>query len=116
MSESGIVTAPPADEKTYSGKITNLWDVVIDGNTCIFIELDTGNGLYGIEVKNNLNILSAAVGDNVEIVGYKTENSDVIEISKIKINGNPNKISYSSYTTLETPDAETNETDTNETK
>ena len=78
--------------------------------------MDTGNGLYGIEVKNNLNILSAAVGDNVEIVGYKTENSDVIEISKIKINGNPNKISYSSYTTLETPDAETNETDTNETK
>ncbi len=89
MSENGIMSQPSVDENSYSGRVTDVWNVVIEGNTYIYLQLDKNDTFYGTKAGNNLNMLKIKIGDAVTIKGYELENG-TIEITEINVNGNSN--------------------------
>ena len=67
MSESNIEINKNHNKKNISGTITYLKEVVIDGNTHIFIKINNNDKYFGIPIKNNINILNYSLNDNINI-------------------------------------------------
>lgn len=63
---------------SIKGKITALKEVVIDGNSHIFIKLDNNQKYFGIPIKNNLNILNYNIGTDISITYEEQENYNFI--------------------------------------
>lgn len=85
MTDNGITTAPVKEEAGYTGVVENIWNVVIDGNTYYYFQLDKYNQLFEIAAKNDISVVKIAKGDTVAIQGYDEEKEEIIGIATIEI-------------------------------
>lgn len=85
MSDNGITTVPTKDREGYEGTVENIWNVVIDGNTYYYFQLQGYNQLFEIAVKDNISVVKINNGDKVAIQGYEEERAGIIGISTIEV-------------------------------
>jgi hypothetical protein len=85
MSDNGITTVPVKDESEYAGVVENIWNVVVDGNTYYYFQLDKYNQLFEIAAKDDISVIKIAKGDKVAINGYDQEKAGITGIASIKI-------------------------------
>ncbi|WP_317366646.1 CvpA family protein [uncultured Tyzzerella sp.] len=78
LSKSNIELNKNKDKQNINGKIMYLKEIVIDGNSHIFIKIDNNTKYFGIPIKNNLNILNYQLNDNISIEYEKQENYNII--------------------------------------
>ncbi len=70
LRENGIFDEPdePADDLSeVKGKITEMKSAVIEGTTCFYLRLDSGDKVYRVSVKENENVILLGVGDAVTL-------------------------------------------------
>ncbi len=87
MSDSGLSLTEEAEQNQFSGTISGIYDVVIDGNTCYFVTLKEEELLFEVQAKENLTIITANVGDQVELSGYAAGAEGVITVTAVKLTG-----------------------------
>lgn len=85
LTDNGITTAPIKEEAGYSGVVENVWNVVIDGNTYYYFQLDKYNQLFEIAAKNDISVVKIVKGDTVAIQGYDEEKEGIIGIATIEV-------------------------------
>lgn len=85
LTDNGITTVPTKEEAGYSGVVENVWNVVIDGNTYYYFQLNNYNQLFEIAAKNDISVVKIAKGDTVAIQGYTEEKQGIIGIATIEI-------------------------------
>ncbi|MGE4214735.1 MAG: CvpA family protein [Anaerotignaceae bacterium] len=85
LTDNGITSVPIKEEAGYSGVVENIWNVVIDGNTYYYFQLDKYNQLFEIAAKNDISVVKIAIGDTVAIQGYAEEKAGIIGIATIEI-------------------------------
>lgn len=85
LEESGIITGtknePPA-EKEAAGIITKLAQMVVDGNTHFYVQLDNGSDIYDISFAEIPMFLNFDIGDYVKIECIKQE--PFFKVTKLK--------------------------------
>ena len=68
MSSNGISTSTNNSlEDTVTGKILDIKDIVIDGNTVYYFIIDSSDYLFELNVKDNITFIKNKVGDTVKI-------------------------------------------------
>lgn len=92
MTDNGITTTPIKEEAGYSGVVENVWNVVIDGNTYYYFQINNYNQLFEIAAKNDISVVKIVKGDTVEIQGYAEEKAGIIGIATIEITNNGTKL------------------------
>ena len=78
LSKSNIEINKNKTKQNIKGKITYIKELVIDGNSHIFIKIDNNKKYFGIPVKNNLNILNYQLNDNIYLEYEEQENYNII--------------------------------------
>ena len=78
LSKSNIEINKNKTKQNIKGKITYIKELVIDGNSHIFIKIDNNRKYFGIPVKNNLNILNYQLNDNIYLEYEEQENYNII--------------------------------------
>ena len=78
LSKSNIDINKNNTKQNIKGNITYIKELVIDGNTYIFIKINNNEKYFGIPVKNNLNILSYNLNDTIDIEYEEEENYNII--------------------------------------
>lgn len=78
LSKSNIEINKNKTKLNIKGKITYIKELVIDGNSHIFIKIDNNKKYFGIPVKNNLNILNYQLNDNIYLEYEEQENYNII--------------------------------------
>lgn len=78
LNDSSIIQKPTMKDFNLSGKITYLKEITIDGNTNVFIKLDTLDEFFIIPVKNDIKILNYKIGDTISIEYNKLEDYNLI--------------------------------------
>lgn len=78
LSKSNIEINKNKNKQNIKGKITYIKELVIDGNSHIFIKIDNNKKYFGIPVKNNLNILNYQLNDNIYLEYEEQENYNII--------------------------------------
>ncbi|WP_250278409.1 CvpA family protein [[Clostridium] colinum] len=61
------------------GKITYLKEIIIDGNSYIFIKIDNNEKYFAIPIKDNLNILNYNLNDNISLTYEEQKNYNLIK-------------------------------------
>ena len=67
MEDSGVDITDSGEKQTVTGTITMLKDIVIDGNTYVYIMLDDGDALYSVKAGDHVGILKKNEGDSVTL-------------------------------------------------
>ncbi len=78
LASNNIKTTKNYSDKQISGKITYIKEVVIDGNTTIFIKINNNEKYFAIPIKNDLNILSYSLNDNINLQYEEQQNYNII--------------------------------------
>ena len=65
LSKENLASNTNTELKEISGKIVFLKEIIIDGNTQIFLKLENNNALFSIPVKNDFNILNYSINSNI---------------------------------------------------
>ena len=87
MNDSGLSLTEEAEQNQFSGTISGIYDVVIDGNTCYFVTLEGEETLFEVQAKENLTIITAKVGDQVELSGYAGATDGLVTVTQVKLTG-----------------------------
>ena len=67
IEDSGVDITDSGEKQTVTGTITMLKDIVIDGNTYVYIMLDDGDALYSVKAGDHVGILKKNEGDSVTL-------------------------------------------------
>lgn len=78
LSKENVVMQDDTALKEISGKIVYLKEIVIDGNSQIFIRLLDNDALFGIPVKNDFDILKYNVNDTITLKYQEQQPYNVI--------------------------------------
>lgn len=70
LTDNGIVTETPKEEKTVSGVIKKIVPTVIDGNSHYYIVLENNSMIYDVAVSDNPQIIMYDTGDEIKL-NYK---------------------------------------------
>lgn len=87
MVDNGITIETQAEGFKYSGTIEEVWNIVIDGNTYCYMQLEGIEDLFEVAVKDNISVIKAEAGDEVSIEGYDDMRAGIIVIRDIMIEG-----------------------------
>lgn len=67
LNQNNIEIKPNIEQKTISGKINYIKEVIIDGNSNIFLKIDKSNDFFAIPIKNNINILNYSLENIINL-------------------------------------------------
>ncbi|NLV86522.1 MAG: CvpA family protein [Clostridiales bacterium] len=73
LAQSNLAIPESLSDKTAQGKITDIKTAVIDGNTHVFIKLDSDNFYYIISVEDSKTAAILSEGQRVKIFGSSSE-------------------------------------------
>lgn len=85
MTDSGVITTPQVESQSLKGVISNIWNIVIEGNTYYYFMLEENDNLFEIAAKENIGIIKAQLGDLVDIKFYNDGREGVFVISEFTI-------------------------------
>ncbi len=74
MAGNGIELVSSVEMKSIKGTISDIQNIVIDGNTIYYIALEESKDLFAVLVKENLEILKLKIGDVVSFEYQENEN------------------------------------------
>lgn len=84
MKDSGVNITESGEKLSAEGKITLLKDIVVDGNTYIYIMLEGDDGLYSVKAGDHVDILRKNVGDNIKIEYVREESENEYVVTDIR--------------------------------
>ena len=84
MKDSGVNITESGEKLSAEGKITLLKDIVVDGNTYIYIMLEGDDGLYSVKAGDHVDILRKNVGDNIKIEYVQEESENEYVVTDIR--------------------------------
>lgn len=65
LSENGITVPEVYSEKSISGKISKMAQLVIDGNSHYYVMLENSNDIFDVSIANYIDIIRYNVGDSI---------------------------------------------------
>lgn len=84
MDGNGISISETADKLTVSGLVADMRDIVIDGNTYIYVTLGGDDGIYSVKAGDNVNMLKKRVGDSVTFEYISTFTKGLYTVTKVE--------------------------------
>ena len=81
----GEIALVPSDTETVTGTISDIRNATIDGNTVIYLQLDSGDLYYTVSAKNYPIAVILNVGDRVNMEYVPTEDSPLVEVITLEI-------------------------------
>ncbi|MPM28633.1 hypothetical protein SDC9_75159 [bioreactor metagenome] len=84
MLGNGITVKEVVVSQTVTGTITDIRDIVIDGNTYIYVSLSGKDELYSVKAGDILSILKKKIGDSVTFEYDTTLIGGVYTVTKVE--------------------------------
>lgn len=84
MDGNGIKVTETAKAQSVTGTIAQIRDIVIDGNTYIYVSLSGRDELYSVKAGDNIAILKKNVGDSVTFEFVDTLTGGVYAVTKVE--------------------------------
>ena len=81
----GEIALVPSDTETVTGTISDIRNATIDGNTVIYLQLDSGDLYYTVSAKNYPIAVILNVGDRVGMEYVPAEDSPLAEVITLEI-------------------------------
>ena len=81
----GEISLVPSDTETVTGTISDIRNATIDGNTVIYLQLDSGDLYYTVSAKNYPIAVILNVGDRVSMEYVPAEDSPLAEVITLEI-------------------------------
>ena len=81
----GEIALVPSDTETVTGTISDIRNATIDGNTVIYLQLDSGDLYYTVSAKNYPIAVILNVGDRVNMEYVPAEDSPLVEVITLEI-------------------------------
>lgn len=82
LTENNIAVEKPKKSLEKSGVISYINNIVIDGNTNVFIKIGSDSSFFVTPIKNNINILNYSLNDDISITYTKNDDYNLIETIK----------------------------------
>ncbi len=67
LADNNILEEPKLEQNIISGKIKYIKEIIVDGNTNVFLKLDKSDKFFAISVKENIDILNYNLEDEIKL-------------------------------------------------
>ena len=84
MENHGVNISENGDKATSEGTISLMKDIVVDGNTYIYIMLDGDDDLYSVKAGDHVDILRKNIGDSIMLEYVQTNSQNVYLVTDLE--------------------------------